>query len=70
MAHYMTIDPLVLSAITSPNLESLHAEVAEIASSPSRVEKSERDDVAEERLKIQHEIERLQREMAALGDTY
>ena len=60
---------LLLSAITYPNMESLHAEVAEIASSLSRAEKNKRDDVAEERQKIQHEIEKLKRRMAALGDT-
>lgn len=60
---------LLLSAITNPNLESLHAEVAEIASSLNRADKNELDEVAEKRLKIQHEIQRLQRRMAALGDT-
>jgi len=59
---------MLLSAITNPILESLHVEVAEIASSLDKAEKNERDDVAEERLRIQHEIERLQREIAALGD--
>ncbi|MCE5197738.1 MAG: hypothetical protein ABFD54_12810 [Armatimonadota bacterium] len=60
---------LLLSAITNPNLESLHAEVAEIASSLNKDDKNELDEVAEERLRIQHEIEKLQRRMAALGDT-
>ncbi len=60
---------LLLSAITSPYLESWHAEVAEIASSLNRAEKNDSDNVAEERMKIQHEIERLQRRMADLRDT-
>lgn len=59
---------LLLSAITNPILESLHVEVAEIASSLDKAENNERDDVAEERLRIQQEIKRLQRKMASLGD--
>lgn len=58
----------LLAAVTDVGMESWRAEIAEIASSLDNSEKNERDDVVEERLRIQQEIERLQREMASLGD--
>ena len=56
----------LLAAVTDPRLESWRAEVAEIALSLNEAPKSNRDAVAEERSKIQREIERLQRQMAVL----
>jgi hypothetical protein len=44
---------LLLSAITNPNLESLHAEVTEIASSLNRADKNELDEMAENYVVIQ-----------------
>lgn len=58
----------LLSAITDSDMESWREEVAGIASSLDGCADSCHNVVAEERSRIQREIEKLQLQMAALGD--
>lgn len=58
----------LLAAITCAGLESWQAEIGGIAASLDEAEKSNHDAIGEERSRLQREIERLQLQIAALGN--